>query len=98
MTTFQTARPMRALRVRMLPATTYQGERVRIYDDRGLIERPLTVPYDYDYDTALAVAAAVLQRHGWQIEAYASGGWSSTGTGDQLLLVTDFQRDSWTNA
>lgn len=98
MTTIQTARPMRALRVRFLSPTTYQGARVRVYDDRGVIERPLTVPFDYDHNTALEVAAAVLQRHGWEIEAYASGGWSSTGTGDQLLLVTDFQRDSWTAA
>ena len=98
MTLTQTARPMRALRVRFLSPTTYQGARVRIYDDRGIIDRPFTVPFDHDFNTCLEVAAAKLQRHGWQIEAYCVGGWSPTGTGDDLLLVSDFHRDRWTNA
>lgn len=58
----------RAIRVRFLGPTNYKGARVKLTDTRGIIERPITIGFDYAEQGAIRTALAFLREQGWDTD------------------------------
>lgn len=82
----------RAIRVRFLGPTDYKGSRVKLTDTWGIIERPITLSYDYAEQGALRTALAFLREQGWDTE-----GARTVGLGKDSLIVLRAwtARDCW---
>ena len=80
---------LRSLEVKFYGPTNHRGDRIRIRDLRGIIEKPLWISYSYTYDNA----------HDQAREHLESLGWSFVGQTmlpeTNLLLTDDFCRESW---
>ena len=82
----------RAIRVRFLGPTDYKGARVKLTDTRGIIERPITIGFDYAEQGAIRTALAFLREQDWDIE-----GARTVDLGrDAVIVLRDWtSRDHW---
>ena len=80
---------LRALDIKYYGPPNYKGARVRVRDLRGIIERPLWIPYDHAYNGASDVAEAYPREQGWTFERECE-----TPDG-HLLLTSTFRRETW---
>ena len=87
-----TIRSARAIQVRFLGPTDYKGARVKLTDTLGIIERPITIGFDYAEQGALGTALAFLREQGWDVD-----GARSVELGkDSLIVLRDWtSRDRW---
>lgn len=82
----------RAIHVRFLGPTDYKGARVKLHDARGIIERPITIGFDYDEQGSINTALAFLREQGWNTE----GARTVVLGRDDLIVLRDWTaRDHW---
>jgi hypothetical protein len=82
----------RAIHVRFLGPTEYKGARVKLTDTRGIIERPITLGFDYAEQGSIRTALAFLREHRWDTE-----GARTVELGrDTLIVLREWtSRDHW---
>ena len=85
----------RAIAMRYLPPTNYLGARVKLWDTRGIIERPITLSRDYEVG-ALAQAVSFLQAQGWDLDGARTVSVDPEQNGDTLIVLREWTaRDQW---
>ena len=82
----------RAIRVRFLGPTNHKGARVKLSDTRGLIERPITIRYDYAEQGSIRTALAFLREQGWDVDDART---IDLGRDDLIVLRYWTGRDHW---
>ena len=80
---------LRSLEIKFYGPTNYRGDRIRIRDLRGIIEKPLWIDYNYDHDNAHDQARDHLESLGWSFVG------QTMLPETNLLLTDDFCRESW---
>jgi hypothetical protein len=82
----------RAIHVRFQGPTDYKGARVKLTDTRGIIERPITLGFDYAARGSIGTALAFLREQGWD-----TAGARTVELGpDTLLVLREWTpRDHW---
>ena len=80
---------LRGLQVKYYGPTNCRGSRVRIVDLRGIIKKPLWIPYSHECDGTIASARAYLEARGWVFEFFTEHHPS------YILLTRDFRSETW---
>ena len=86
----------RGLIVRYLGPTNYKGARVKITDARGIIERPMTISFDYAEQGAIRTALAFLREQGWDTGGARVVSTQPEPRGDSIIVLREWtSRDHW---
>ena len=87
--------PARAIAVRYLSPTNHRGARIKLWDARGIIERPITLSRDYEVG-ALAQAITFLRAQGWNLDGARTVDVDPEQKGDTLIVLRNWTaRDHW---
>lgn len=85
----------RAIAVRYLSPTNYRGARIKLWDARGIIERPITLSRDYE-EEPVQQALTFLRDQGWDLGGARTVSLDTQGKGDTLIVLRGWTaRDHW---
>lgn len=80
---------LRGIQAKYYGPTNFRGSRIRITDLRGIIGKPIWIPYNYALNSVVDMAREYLEARGWVFE------FTTEHPEADILLTRDFRVETW---